>query len=190
MESWFRGLQNWKTVQMKGCAFAAEIPGLSRSGQPRPLPTSEIPGHAVAPSGAAGHCSAGWGLQGEWTKCEEGPTYFWAGRKAGFPWRNACWRPLWAFGAQSGEWAPPPKILPPAVLKGRGNWDEVPRSVLVAIPVEGDIGPTWVQRETARQLVGGHRHDRAGLGVGAGSGKALRTSLLRKPNSGSNSQFR
>lgn len=123
MESWSRGLQNWKTVQMKGCAFAAEIPGLSRSGQPRPLPTSEIPGHAVAPSGVAGHCSEGWGLQREWRQCQEGIAYFRLVGKQVRPRRNACWKPLWTFDAQSEEWGTySQKNLPPEVLKQRGNW--------------------------------------------------------------------
>ena len=114
---------------MKGCAFAAERPGLSRSGQPRPLPTSETPGHAAAPSGAAGHWSAGWELQGERRECEEGqPALGWPGSKF------SCGEML--AGDHSGpsvpsleNGAPPPKNLPPGILKEGPVENEVPRSI-------------------------------------------------------------
>lgn len=169
---------------MKGCAFAAERPGLSRSGQPRPLPTSETPGHAAAPSGAAGRCSAGWELQGERRECEEGPPALgWPGSKFA--------RGEMLAGDHSGSSVPslengppPPKNLPPGILKEGPVENEMPRSISMAIPMKGDLGPTLLGREMVRQLVGGHRQDGVGQGFGTSSGRAQRTSLFRKPKSG------
>lgn len=59
----------------------------------------------------------------------------------------------------------PPKNLPPGILKEGPVENEMPRSISMAIPMEGDLGPTLLGRGDGKAVSGRTQAGRVGTGV-------------------------